>query len=291
MISSEPLVTIGIPFFDEEEYLAAAIRSVLRQTWTRIEVILVDDGSTDRSIEIARSFRDERVQVFADGRRRFLPARLNEIVTRARGELIARMDADDIAHPDRLRRQVEALQTCGSECVASGTWAGLIDVDEAPFAVLEADARASPAVALERGIMTHASLVARRSWLEANPYDEALTRAEDRDLWCRTSSARFAIVEEPLYVVRVSPRDPTFLPDYLESQRQNRILYARYGARALGRLRTSRRWAESVAKGWLMRGAVTLGVADSLVRRRGRPPNARERTLVLEALEAVRQRP
>lgn len=286
MSSTAPLITVGIPFFDEEPHLASAIRSVLAQTWASIEVLLVDDGSRDRSLEIARSFRDERVKVFSDGKRRYLPARLNEIVEHARGELVARMDADDVIHPDRLRRQIEALRE--SDSVASGTWAGLVDDDDVPFAVVESVSHPTAAIALEQGIMAHATLIARREWLKAHPYDETLTRAEDRDLWCRTFNTRFAVVEEPLYVVRVSRGHPRFLPDYLESQRQHRLLYARYGMKALGPLRTARGYAESLAKGWVMAGAEKLGLADRVIRRRGRAPTERERRLIAEALELSR---
>src|SRR4051794_20441310 len=104
-----PRVTIGIPFHDEERFLEQAITSVLRQSFADFELLLIDDGSTDRSLEIARSFDDPRIEVTADGRRRFLAARLNEITRRARGELIARMDGDDVAHPERLSRQLALL--------------------------------------------------------------------------------------------------------------------------------------------------------------------------------------
>lgn len=286
MSSTAPLVTVGIPFFDEERHLASAIRSILVQTWPSIEVLLVDDGSRDRSLEIARSFRDERVKVLSDGERRYLPARLNQIVSHARGEFVARMDADDVVHPDRIRRQIEALEQCDG--VASGTWAGLVDGQDVPFAVIEANVHPTAAVALEQGIICHASLVARRDWLRAHPYDETLTRSEDRDLWCRTFATPFTIVEAPLYVVRVSRGHPHFLPDYLESQRQHRLLYARYGMKALGPLRTARRYGESLAKSLVMAGAVKFGVADRIIRRRGRPPTESERRLIALAIELSR---
>jgi len=290
--SSGPLVTIGIPFRNEEQFLAAAIRSVLAQTWKNLEVLLVDDGSTDRSLAIAQSFGEERVTVVSDGEHRCLPARLNEIVRRARGELVARMDADDVAHPDRIRRQVRALEDAGPDCDAVGTWVGIVDEQDRALAVIEATVPASPAVALERGIFPHATMLARRDWLRANPYDEALTRAEDRDLWCRTVTAsRFAIVPEPLYVVHLVTRHATFLPDYVESQRQNRILFTRYGPSTVGWRRSSRLWAASHAKSAVMRAAVRLGLADRVVRRRGRPPTEAELALISEALESGRQRP
>jgi glycosyltransferase involved in cell wall biosynthesis len=283
--STTPRVTVGIPFHDEEERLPFAIRSVLAQTWSNLEVLLVDDGSTDRSLEIARSVRDERVRLISDGRRRFLPARLNQIVAEAKGELVARMDADDVIHPDRIKKQVEALNESG--CVASGTWAAIVDDSLSPLVILESASPPTARAALERGLMVHPSLMARRDWFTMHPYDETLTRAEDRDLWCRTVSTRFAIVEEPLYLLRVSPRrDARFLNDYRESQRQNRMLYARYGVPTVGRLRTMRRVCESYAKEWIMSGAVALGIADRIVRRRGRPPTETDRHLVIEALEA-----
>lgn len=293
MTTAEPLITVGIPFWNEERLLAAAIRSVLAQTWTNLEVLLVDDGSTDRSLSIAERFRDDaRVTVISDGQRRHLPARLNEIVRRARGDLVARMDADDVVHPDRLRRQIAALDGAGPECAAAGTWAGLVDEDDAPFAVIEASAPARPSVAIERGVFPHATMLARRAWLSAYPYDEALTRAEDRDLWCRVGDrTKLVVVPEPLYVVRVVTRQEAFLSDYVESQRQNRLLFARYGPEAVGLWRTSRLWLESLAKAVVMRGAVRVGVADRIVRRRGRPPTAREVAQIAEALASGRQRP
>jgi glycosyltransferase involved in cell wall biosynthesis len=284
------LVTVGIPFVNEERYLEAAVRSVLAQTWSNLEVLLVDDGSTDRSLEIARSFRDERVTVISDGARRYLPARLNEIVARARGTLVARMDADDVAHPERIARQVAALVEHGAD--ACGTWAGLVDEDDEPFAVLEAADRPNLALALERAIIPHPTLLGRRKWFAAHPYDETLTRAEDRDLWLRVvATARLVVVPEPLYALHVTPRNETFLPDYLEAQRQVRTLLVRYGPAIIGWPRTARAWAASHAKEAVMRGAVATGMVDRVVRRRGRPPTERERRMILEALESGRHRP
>jgi hypothetical protein len=133
-------------------------------------------------------------------------------------------------------------------------------------------------------------MVARRAWLRHNPYDEELTRAEDRDLWCRTvQTSRFAVVPSPLYVVRIAHRDVSFLAGYLESQRQNRILFRRHGLAAVGPARTARLWTASHLKEIAMHAAVRAGVTDRLVRRRGRSPTADERALIAEAVEAARQ--
>lgn len=291
MTRAAPLVTIGIPFFDEGRYLGDAVRSALAQTFTDFELLLVDDGSTDGSLEIARTFRDQRVRILSDGTRRRLPARLNEIVARARGSYVARMDADDVMHPCRLARELDVLQG-DPRCDAVGTWAVLVDEAERPFAVLESsELPPSRATALERGIMAHATMLASRSWLMANRYDETLSRAEDRDLWCRTAeAARFEVVPECLYVVRLTPSDARFAGDYVVAQRENRRLYTKYGPAALGHLRTARLLLLSHAKTLAMLGALRAGLGDRVIHRRGRPPSARERALAEEALSAARQR-
>jgi glycosyltransferase involved in cell wall biosynthesis len=281
-----PRITVGIPFCNEERHLAAAIRSVLAQTVTDLEVLLVDDGSTDGSLGIARSFEDARVVVLSDGKRRHLPARLNEIAMRARAPFVARMDADDIAHPRRLAAELDMFDRDPS-CHAVGTWAALVDQREAVLAVVEVSPEpASPRLALERGLLAHATMLARRSWLLANPYDETLTRAEDRDLWCRTvRTSRFGIVRAPLYVVRIEHGEQSFLPDYCESQRQNRILYLRHGPGSVGVARTARLWAASHLKAAVMSAAVSVGLVERLVRARGRIPTDAERLLIREALQ------
>jgi glycosyltransferase involved in cell wall biosynthesis len=289
---SRPTITVSIPFRDEERHLAAAVRSVLHQTFDDFELLLLDDGSTDASLAIARSFHDPRITVLADGMRRGLPARLNEIARRARADLVARMDADDVVHPTRLARQLEAMRADPTLDVV-GTWAALIDEDEVPFAVAEqAELPATEARALERGLLAHATILAKRSWHLANPYDEALTRAEDRDLWCRTAATtRFGVVPEVLYVVRVSTRDAHFLRDYLVAHRQNRRIFLRHGPRAVGVPRTARLVAASAAKSAIMRVAHAAGLSSRIVRRRGRPPTDAERARIREALASSRQEP
>jgi len=283
----KPRVSVGIPFFDEEATLEGAIRSVLAQRGVEVELILVDDGSTDRSLSIARTFESANVSVLSDGRRRGLPARLNEIARRARFDLLARMDADDVSHPDRLAREVALLER-GADVV--GTWIALVDERDELFAVSEhAALPATPASALRHGILAHATMLAKKRVILDHPYDEALTRAEDRDLWCRlVGTVRIDVVREPLYVVRVHATRAGFVDDYAESHRQNRTIVLRHGPAAVGRLQTARWWLAAHAKPVIMRSAVKLGFAHALVRKRGRAPTDGERALVAEALLSAR---
>ncbi|MDB4946861.1 MAG: putative capsular polysaccharide biosynthesis proteinGlycosyl Transferase Family 2, YveT [Labilithrix sp.] len=283
---SAPRVTVGLPFFNEERFLAQAIRSILAQTMGDLELLLVDDGSTDGSLAIARSFADPRVKVLADGERRHLPARLNQITELARGDLVARMDADDVAHPRRLELELAVLAADPS-IDAVGAWVALTDDRDHIIGVVEAAPLASTlAAVLERGLIAHPTMLARRGWLLANPYDERLTRAEDRDLWCRTvATSRFAVVPMPLHVMRVSYEDPRFLASYLASLAQNRRLFLRYRS-GVGLGTAARLWAAAAMKGLVMQAAVRAGHTETLVKRRGRAPTDRERVLVAEALAA-----
>lgn len=283
-----PKVTVGLPFYDEQQHLGDAIRSVLAQTLTDFELVLVDDGSRDGSLEVARSFVDPRITVVSDGARRHLPARLNEIVRRSSAELVARADADDVMHPTRLARQVAVLESRPS-CSVVGTWVMLVDAEGTPFGVVEnARLPPTPRSALLHGIVSHATIVGRRGWFQANEYDETLTRSEDRDLWCRTAtSTEFAVVPECLYVVRVDVDKRSFVAGYVESQRQNREILARYGPHALGRVETTRRMLAARSKSLVMNLAKRAGLAEHVVRRRGRPPTPAEEALAREALEAA----
>ena len=105
-----PLITVGLPFFNNRRTLPDAIRSIFAQSLNDWELLLVDDGSTDGSLEFARAIRDPRVRLVCDGSNRKLAARLNQIAELAPSEFIARMDADDLMHPNRLRRQIELFR-------------------------------------------------------------------------------------------------------------------------------------------------------------------------------------
>src|ERR1039458_2052600 len=98
---SFPLVSIGMPAFNCEKTLAVAIHSILNQTYSNWELLLMEDGSSDRTPEVAQSFSDPRISVFADQSHKGLVPRLNQAVAMSRGKYFARMDADDVAYPER----------------------------------------------------------------------------------------------------------------------------------------------------------------------------------------------
>ena len=128
-----PKVSVLLPVFNAERYVHAAVSSVLVQTCRDFELIVVDDGSTDASLTILQSLAksDRRIRLLSRANRG-LVATLNEMLGLARGELICRMDADDICRPGRIETQVNYLAR-HPDCVAVGSRSLFIDPEGLPI--------------------------------------------------------------------------------------------------------------------------------------------------------------
>src|SRR6266403_648864 len=155
-------VTIGLPFHNAARTLSDAVRSIFAQTLADWRLLLVDDGSNDRSLEIASGIREPRVFVLSDGANRGLAQRLNQITGLAESEFVARMDADDLMHPDRLRRQISFFEEFPDTDVV-GTATYTIDAHSCPLGRRgdrPVDARISSV--LEHAMLIHPTVMARR---------------------------------------------------------------------------------------------------------------------------------
>lgn len=197
------MITIGIPFYNSEKFLKKAIQSVLKQTYTDWKLILLDDGSTDNSLKIAKEFaaKDDRVRVLSDGNNKHLAYRLNEIANLAQTKYLARMDADDIMHPERIEKQLKILEQ-NPEIDVLGSNAYSIDqkdniqgirmkIDNNEFKLLDCKS------------FIHPSIMAKTTWFRANPYDEKMVKAQDYELWQRTfSKSVFKVYTQPLLFYR-----------------------------------------------------------------------------------------
>jgi hypothetical protein len=186
-----PRVSVLLPVWNGEAFLAEAIESMLRQTFSSFELIVIDDGSNDRTAASAEEFArgDERVCVLRRAHEGLSPA-LNAGIGEARGEYVARMDADDISVPDRLQKQVAYLDAHPA-CVALGSSIEVID-ETGRHLGLKTFATTHDAIssALLRGVsaMAHPTVVARRDVLRAaGGYDARRYPSEDLDLWLRIS--------------------------------------------------------------------------------------------------------
>ena len=178
-----------LPVWNGEAFLEQAMESILRQTLSSFELIVIDDGSTDRTGAIAERLAsgDSRVRVLRRPHEG-LSAALNAGIAAARGEYAARMDADDISAPDRLRKQVAYLDAHPA-CVAVGAWIDVVDeagrhIGLKTFVTTHDEISA----ALLSGVspMAHPTIVARREALRAaGGYDARRYPSEDLDLWFR----------------------------------------------------------------------------------------------------------
>lgn len=214
-----PLVTVGIPFYNSEKYLSGAIKSTLNQTYTNLEVILLDDGSTDSSLKIAQEFEkhDKRISVISDGENVGLPKRLNQLSRFAKGTYYARMDADDIMFSNRIKVQVEYLLN-NSEVDLLGT--GLIAIDNTNNIIgLRQGGRLSRVTlktTLKGSWAAHPSISGKTEWFKNNSYDETLRRSQDFELWIRTvEKSSFVRIEEPLLFYREA--STSSIKKYLQS--------------------------------------------------------------------------
>lgn len=123
-----PVVSVLIPCYNAASYIGATLKSVLAQTWRPLEIIVVDDGSTDGSADIVRSFARQRVQLYQQ-ENRGQTAALNESLRHATGDFVQYLDADDILDPDKIALQMARLVERPG-CVASAEWGRFYDVPE-----------------------------------------------------------------------------------------------------------------------------------------------------------------
>jgi glycosyltransferase involved in cell wall biosynthesis len=228
---SQPLVSIVIPFFNNETTLLDAIKSVFAQTYTNWELILLNDGSKDNSLQLAKSIKDNRVRVISDGQNRGLVFRLNQSPSLVNGEFIARMDGDDLMHPERIAKQMkEFFNNPDLDVVDTGAYS--IDELGNPIGVRGLiPINYSPEYILKNAMLLHASIVAKKEWFEKYSYDPIYIRAEDRELWLRSyNSSNYGRVMEPLYIVREGKVN---VKNYLRGLKTVIKIYKVYGFKIL----------------------------------------------------------
>jgi glycosyltransferase involved in cell wall biosynthesis len=215
---SAGVVSVVLPCFDAERLLPAALDSILGQTYRDLEVITLDDGSRDGTREILRAYegRDRRVRVLVNETNLGLIRTLNRGIVEARGAFIARMDADDVAAPQRVERQMQLLERRPDVAVV-GTGGDLIDEGGrilGPAVLRCREPMGARFLALFATPIAHASMLARTDVLKRYPYrlaDECL-HAEDYDLFARmlADGVGFCNLDEPLHQSRIRPGSVSF---------------------------------------------------------------------------------
>ena len=203
-----PRVTVLMAVHNGEPHLRAAVESVLAQTYPDFELLIVDDGSTDGSADVVRSYEDRRIRLLENERNLGQIPSLNRALREAHGEYVARLDHDDLCLPERLERQVEELDAEPSAALA-GTWIDVVDEDGRLWATVRGDIATFvdfvAAILVNQFPFGHPSIMFRREIaLELGGYDESLGAAEDLDLYRRLALARHEVrvVRAPLVLYR-----------------------------------------------------------------------------------------
>jgi glycosyltransferase involved in cell wall biosynthesis len=201
---ARPHVSIGMPVYNCAATVAQAVRSILSQTFEDWELLIIDDGSTDDTLNVVASFNHPRILVVKSERNEGLPTRLNDCVRLARGKYFARMDGDDIAYPERLQKQIAYLE---NHPLVDLLGAGMVmfrDNGEAYGERRAASSHAAISGNFYSGLnLAHATWMGRTEWFRQNPYRCGFLRAQDRELLMRTrKKSHFAALPEPLFGCR-----------------------------------------------------------------------------------------
>lgn len=281
-----PLVTVGVPFFNAGATLLDAVRSVFGQSFSDWELILMDDGSTDGGLELARSITDPRVRVYSDGRNLKVTTRRNQIVQLARGKYFAWLDADDMMHPDRLRKQVEFLDRSPLVDVV-GTGMYIVGADGHVVGKRLPWAGGKPSCKPSECPLWQGTVMGRAEWFRQNLQDPNLQRAADMELWLRTGPySHFANLPEPLYFYTELE---SFSPGkYRRAWRCTREVIRRYGPRLVGRLNARKEILKGYLKVAIYTGAYYSGLHRVLLRRRSLPISPEEKRAAEAALDRIR---
>lgn len=243
----QPLVSVVMPVFNAERHVETAVRSVLASDLQEIEVLVVDDGSSDRSLEIIRSIEDSRVvpvRLTASGG----PSRPRNVgIAQARAPYVALLDADDLMKPDKLSSAWSALERHPQAGLAFADFERIDDAgrlleastlnDYAVFRALPSEPAGGDWLLIRQGEFARGLLfenfigtsgvVLRKSLLtQVGTFDETLTFSEDRDLWFRLAHCCDALYRDTIgHSYRVAPGSLSFRPG--ANQARNRIIALR----------------------------------------------------------------
>ncbi|MBX4206182.1 glycosyltransferase [Candidatus Parcubacteria bacterium] len=209
-----PKVSVVMPVYNGEKYLAQAVRSILDQTFKDFELIVINDGSTDNTAGVIKGLlADPRVRLIDNGTNLGLSKSFNRGIEAARGTYIARMDADDMSAPKRLERQVQFLDkrphvdVVGSNMIMideKGQSRGLHRRQIDHIGIKFSSLFSTP--------MMHPTVMGRAAVFKTHPYNETMTNSEDYELWSRLlfeTGTNFANIHEPLLLYRTYPHSFT----------------------------------------------------------------------------------
>ncbi len=204
MKEKNPKISVIMPVYNTEKYVWEAIESILDQSFTDFEFIIIDDCSTDKSYEICREYskKDERIRLFRNEENLKIVKTLNKAIDLSQWEFIARMDSDDIVDLTRLEKQLNYLQKYSLDIVSSN----LIFIDKIWKEIWKRKYQNKiKNIILNESPICHAcSIIRKQCFEDAWKYND-FNLAEDYDLWLRFfwKSYKFWVLDDYLYYYRI----------------------------------------------------------------------------------------
>lgn len=243
-----PIISVVFPAFNAENYVREAVQSVLEQSFTNFELIAINDGSTDSTKAILEEFQkqDQRI-VLISRENKGLVESLNEGINLARGAWIARMDADDIALPQRFERQLQWLEETGADI--SGSW--IKPFGTSGSCVLK-HPKTDAAIKMELlfgAPFAHPSVMMRSVLAKQLPYDKTWEGAEDYELWVRAAQNGWVMtnVPEVLLLYRQHEKQISTAASHYQ-QKLSQQIRRRHWLNMFGSTSFSEEWIDEVLK-------------------------------------------
>lgn len=204
--NENPLITIGIPLYNMVDSVCACVESCLRQTYTNIEILIVDDGSTDGAVElVTNKFRDDRITIYRRDKNGGVCLAMRDIVEHSRGEYICFMDADDLMMPNRVEKQIEAIKDkerlVGKGMVACFCGSVVNDVNRGKKYKIDPN-NLFLNTRFSFGGGTGHSMYRRSDLLDLGNFDVRFSRSSDTAMCLKflMSGGRYVMLQEPLIV-------------------------------------------------------------------------------------------
>lgn len=180
-----PELSIIMPLYNTEDFVGQAVQSILSQSYTDYEFIIVNDASTDRSLEVVNSFSDKRIKILTNDQNMGIVFSRNKGLKESVGRYVAPFDSDDIALPDKFKKQIKFLRN-NPEYGMLGSWVKMIDKNGNLLKKrwgLKASPEQIPAQLLFRNYFAQLSVVMRREAIPIGGYVEGFNMAEDYRMW------------------------------------------------------------------------------------------------------------
>jgi glycosyltransferase involved in cell wall biosynthesis len=246
--SATPVISVAMPVYNGERYLSEALESILAQTYTNFEFIIIDDGSTDSSLKVLQQYqkRDARIRLISRENRN-LATTLNDIIDLAQGKWIARMDQDDIALPHRFERQLQWLEQTGADI--TGSWVQFFGTSDMRILKHPQSDEANKMELLFGCPFAHPTVMMKAELVKQLRYDKDWEKCEDYDLWERAAHVGWKMTNVP--EVLLSYRQHDMQISSASSTRQHQLsqsIRRRYWCYVFDKMELNKVWIGEVLK-------------------------------------------